>query len=105
MGRQIERIFFPADALPERVTYVASITPAFYGGYHGIFPDVPGTFTWRGTIKETREYLRRELGDVLLTYLAARRSVPKPSYRLRKDLKKVRQFRMTVDLSDLVRKR
>ena len=88
----------------QTATYVAKAQPDPSGGYTVTFPDIPGCLTEGDTLKEAKRMAKDALSLYLHSLLSDGKSLPAAEYRLRSDLKKVRQFSVTVELSDLVRK-
>ena len=88
----------------QTVTYVAKAQPDPSRGYTVTFPDLNGCITEGDTLKEAKRMAKDAMTGWLYTWLNEGRTTPPANYRLRSDLKKVKQFSVTVDLSDLVRK-
>lgn len=88
-----------------KISYVAKAVPS-QGGYVVTFPDFQqtktGVVTEGDTLKEAKENAREALmaGLHLLKELGG--EFPKPKYRLSDAFEEIEQFRVAVELSDLV---
>lgn len=85
----------------QTISYVARAEPAPEGGYVITIPDL-GCVTQGNTLKEAKEMAK----DAMIGYLSVLKDdgieFPPAKYRLRKDLKIIKQFRVTAELTDLV---
>lgn len=87
-------------------TYVAKVEPDYFHGrsYLITFPDLSSSsnqFYDAPNLRQVPEVAKDLLIEHLVAVLMRHRAFPKPAYRQRTDLKKVRQFPITVSREDL----
>ncbi len=90
------------------VSYVARFDPdKESGGYFVDFPDLKRinvtAIDEGGNLREAAASARRMLADYVSFSLGIEKDLPEPRYKIRRDLKKIKQRRISVNLDDLVK--
>ena len=84
-------------------SYVGRIDPAKEGGYVATFPDLNGCVMEGETLREVESRARDALKVYINSALSNGDTLPKPKYRMRRDLKVSRTFKVTLTLGDIAK--